>query len=156
MNPQASLQALQTVLDHAVAERDQATAHMYLSLETTRRLQSQMDQLHSYREQYRQRWGAQFRQAAAIEVVQSYQAFVTRLDHALEQLMQQLTLAQSQAQQARELLVTREQRVASVRKLLERRLLEQSRSAAAREQKHSDDRAAVARWHATPAMAANH
>ncbi len=155
MNLQASLQALQSVLDHAIAERDEVTAHMYLSLENTRRIGSQMEQLQSYREQYRQRWTAQFRQAAAIEVVQSYQAFVTRLDHAIEQLRLQLEQAQTQAQQARELLVARETRVASVRKLIERRLMEQGRTVAAREQKHSDERAAIASWHAAPSMMAN-
>ena len=155
MNLQASLQALQSVLDHAVAERDEVTAHLYMSLENTRRIGSQMVQLHSYREQYRQRWTAQFRQIAAIEVVHSYQAFVTRLDHAIEQLRLQLEQAQTQAQQARELLVARETRVASVRKLIERRLMEQGRTVAAREQKHSDERAAIASWHAAPSMMAN-
>ena len=155
MNLQASLQALQSVLDHAVAERDEVTAHLYMSLENTRRIGSQMEQLHSYREQYRQRWTAQFRQIAAIEVVHSYQAFVTRLDHAIEQLRLQLEQAQTQAQQARELLVARETRVASVRKLIERRLMEQGRTVAAREQKHSDERAAIASWHAAPSMMAN-
>lgn len=155
MNLQASLQALQSVLDHAIAERDEVTAHMYLSLENMRRIGSQMEQLQIYREQYRQRWTAQFRQAAAIEVVQSYQAFVTRLDHAIEQLRLQLEQAQTQSQQARELLVARETRVASVRKLIERRLMEQGRTVAAREQKHSDERAAIASWHAAPSMMAN-
>ena len=155
MNLQASLQALQSVLDHAIAERDEVTAHLYLRLEDTRRIGSQMEQLQSYREQYRQRWTAQFRQSAAIEVVHSYQAFVTRLDHAIEQLRLQLAQAQTQAQQARELLVARETRVASVRKLIERRLTEQGRTLAAREQKHSDERAAIASWHAAPSMMAN-
>jgi flagellar protein FliJ len=156
MNSQASLQALQTVLDHAVAERDEVTAHMYLLLENVRRLNSQKEQLYNYREEYRARWTNQFRQSAAIEVVQSYQAFVTRLDHALEQLQSQVLAAETQAQQARELLVTRETRVASVRKLLGRKLAEQSRHGAMREQRQSDERAAIARWHATPALMANH
>ena len=152
MNSQAPMQALQTVLDHAIAQRDEATAQMYLLLEGARRLNSQMEQLHSYREEYRARWTNQFRQSAAIEVVQSYQSFVTRLDHALEQLQLQRADADTKAEQARELLVARETRVASVRKLLARRLTEQARSAASREQKHSDERAAVARWHCAPAM----
>jgi flagellar protein FliJ len=156
MTHPAPLQALESVLDHAIHERDEATAQLYLNLESTRRLSAQMEQLSDYREQYRARWTAQFRQSAAIEVVHSYQAFVSRLDHAIEQLRQQLALAQTQELQARELLVSRETRVASVRKLLERRLAEQGRHAAAREQKQSDERAAIARWHAQPAMLANH
>ena len=149
------MQALQTVLDHAVAERDAATAQMYLLLEGTRRLNSQMEQLHSYREEYRARWTNQFRQSAAIEVVQSYQSFVARLDHALEQLQLQRAEADAKSQQARELLVVRETRVASVRKLLARRLAEQARCIASGEQKHSDERAAIAHWHSTPAMMVN-
>ncbi len=155
MNAPASLHALQTVLEHALAERDQATAQMYLLLENSRRLMSQKEQLHSYREEYRARWTQQFRLSAAIEVVQSYQAFVARLDHALEQLTQQLGAADAKAQQARELLLARETRVASVRKLLGRRAVEQAHVAATREQKHSDERASLARWHAAPAMMVN-
>lgn len=148
------LQGLQTVLDRAIAERDEATAHLYLCLENSRRLLSQRDQLTSYRTEYQQRWTLQFRQAAAIEVVQSYQTFMQRLDQALTQLHQQAQDADTQAQQARALLLERETRVASVRKLLERRAAEQQRHEAARDQRRSDEAAALAAWHATPTLAA--
>ena len=148
-----TLQGLQTVLDRAIAERDEATANLYLCLENSRRLLSQRDQLTTYRDEYQQRWTLQFRQAAAIEVVQSYQSFMTRLEQALTQLHLQAEAADVQSQQARALLLERETRVASVRKLMSRRVAEHERHEAARDQRHTDEAAAIAAWHSTPAMA---
>jgi flagellar FliJ protein len=150
--------ALKTLLDHATAERDEATAQLYLLLEQTRRVQSQREQLVNYRDEYQARWTQQFRQSAAIEVVQSYQTFVERLQGAIAQLDRQAAQAAANCQAARALLVERETRVASVRKLIQRRTAELQRSATLREQKAADEIAALATWHARPALtaAANH
>lgn len=143
-----ALQPLQTLLDHATAERDQATAQLYLLVEQTRRLQAQREQLASYRSDYLARWTAQFRQTAAIEVVQSYQGFVDRLNAALGQLQGQIEFAEGQTQRAREALVHKETRVAAVRQLIERRMDERHRALALREQKSSDELATAAAWRA--------
>lgn len=149
--------ALVTLLEHATAARDEATAQLYLMLEQVRRFSTQRDQLLSYRREYEARWSAQFRDKAAIEVVHSYRSFIERLNQALEQLDRQTREAEAQAQQARERLVERETRVASVRKLLERRTDERQRHLALREQKATDEMAALKHWHARPSMvAANH
>ena len=146
--------ALQTVLERAVVERDEATAQLYLSLENSRRLASQREQLVNYRTEYQARWTLQFKQLATMEVVHSYQAFVERLDHAIAQINGQADVASLQSEQARAQLLARETRVASVRKLLEKRQVEVAARSAAREQRHSDEMANLSAWHAAPAMAA--
>lgn len=154
MNPPGANAALATLLEQAVAERDEATAQLYLLIEQSRRVQAQREQLMAYREEYHARWTAQFRQSAAIEVVHSYQSFVDRLNHAIAQLDGQLAHAEAMAQAARERLVALETRVASVRKLLERRAEEQARVLARRDQKRTDEAAALALFHGRAALAA--
>lgn len=149
-----SAAALQTLLDHATAERDEATAQLYLLLEQARRVQAQREQLLAYRDEYQARWTAQFRRSAAIEVVQSYQSFVERLAHAIQQLDQQNAQADAKCHDARALLLARETRVAAVRKLLERRADDQQRAAQQREQKTTDEIASLTLWHARPALTA--
>ncbi len=146
--------ALLTLLEQATAACDEATAELYLQLEQVRRVSSQREQLLAYRHEYEARWKTQFRTSAAIEVVQSYHGFVERLNQALEQLAQQATLAEHQEAEARERFVQRETRVASVKKLLQRRDGESLRAAALLEQKASDDLAALKLWHARPASSA--
>lgn len=149
--------ALATLLEHATAARDEATAQLYLMLEQVRRFSTQRDQLLAYRREYEARWSAQFRDKAAIEVVHSYRSFIERLNQALEQLDRQTRQAEQQAQEARERLVERETRVASVKKLIERRVGERQRTLAIRDQKAADEIAALKHWHARPSMvAANH
>ncbi len=150
--------ALATLLEQVTTARDEATAKLYLQLEQVRRVSSQRQQLMAYRGEYEARWTAQFRASAAIEVVHSYQGFVARLNQALEQLEHQAVQAEQQVQQAREQLVERETRVASVKKLIERRAGEALRGTLLREQKASDDVAALALWHTRPALGvgANH
>lgn len=146
--------ALNTLLDRATAARDEATAQLYLMLEQVRRFSSQREQLLAYRGEYETRWAAQFRNRATIEVVQSYHSFVERLNQALVQLDQQVGVAESQVHEARARLVERETRVASVKKLLERHEIELQRGTALREQKATDEIAALKLWHARPALAA--
>ncbi len=155
MTTPSSQQALHTVLERAVSERDDATAQLYLRLENSRRLGSQREQLVNYRSEYQTRWTQQFKQLANMEVVHSYQAFVDRLDHAIGQLDQQAHSASSMVEQARAQLLARETRVAAVRKLMARRGAEQTQRNTAREQRHSDEMATMAAWHATPVFAAS-
>jgi flagellar FliJ protein len=153
MTPNGSNTALLTLLDQVIAERDEATAQLYLLIEQTRRIQGQREQLLAYREEYHARWTAQFRRSAAIEVVHSYQSFVDRLNHAITQLDGQLAHAETMADAARERLVALETRAASVRKLLERRAAELDLALARREQKRTDEAATLALFHGRPAMA---
>ncbi len=139
--------ALQTLLEHAERERDEALACLMQTEESSRRLRQQLEQLQAYRADYEARSPGSGGQAAPIELLRCHQGFVLRLDQALAQQSGQLQTAEHQLQLQRQRLLERETRVAAVRKLVERRLHEQQRSLARQEQKRSDEAAAQRRWH---------
>lgn len=145
--------ALQAVLKHAEGERDAALADLTRLVESQGRLRLQQDQLQTYRREYHERWTAQFRISGGAEVLQHYQGFVVRLNHALDQLAAQMELAERQTAKARDHLMDREMRVAAVRKLIERREADGVRRAAQREQRHTDELAARLAWQRAPVVA---
>jgi flagellar FliJ protein len=151
MNPDTT--ALRAVLQHAEGERDHALAQLTQLADAQTRLRSQQEQLQTYRRDYHARWTAQFRLAGTVEVMLHYQGFVERLNQALEQLDMQLEMAARQTEQAREVLMERETRVLALRKLIERRGLEQARRVAQREQRHSDELAARISLQRPPTLA---
>ena len=151
MNPDST--ALQVVLQHAEGERDLALAQLTQLADAQNRLRSQQEQLQTYRRDYHARWTAQFRLAGTADVMLHYQGFVERLNLALEQLEMQLEMTVRQTEQARELLMERETRVLAVRKLIERRGVEQARRVAQREQRHSDELAARVSLQRAPVLA---
>ncbi|WP_395699100.1 flagellar export protein FliJ [Aquabacterium sp.] len=132
---------LNTLLEQAEAERDAQAAVLRQCEAAAAQARQQIEQLNAYRAQYQQRWTSQFRQAGAIELVQCYQGFSQRLDQAITMQNQVTTQAEARVQQARAALVAHEQRVAAVRKLIERRRAEQQRLADRREQRSTDEAA---------------
>lgn len=142
----ARLSSLQTLLGHAEGERDGARAALGAAEDALARQRAQADQLAAYRQEYRQRWSAQFAQAGAPALLQHYHAFSQRLDQAIDQQARQCLGGEQRVRQARALLVEREQRVAAVRKLIERRLQALQRETDRRDQKRSDEAAQRAAW----------
>jgi flagellar FliJ protein len=118
------MDALDTLLERAIAERDQALLVLGRAEAALQRQQVQLAQLAGYRTEYHQRWAGQFSRHGAIEIVHCYQSFVQRLDEALAQQQLQVQAASAGVQRARDALLARETRAASVRKLIERRLAE--------------------------------
>ena len=134
-------QAIHTLLEVAEHQRDEAQAAMLKCEDAVRRLQQQADQLLAYRDDYRSRHPAIAGRSAGIEQLRLHQNFMQRLDQALQQQSGQLQAAQARSSSLRAALVAQEMRVASVRKLLERRG-EQTRLRESRqEQRRSDDAA---------------
>ena len=140
--------ALATVLERAEAERDLARTALQRAEESARRAQSQADQLRQYRGEYQQRWTTQFSRQGAAEIVHCYQNFMGRLEDAVTQQHQQATAAHSHLDTLRSRLVAAELRVASVKKLIERRAAEARRVLAQREQRHTDETAQQLHWRA--------
>jgi len=140
--------ALNTLLERAASERDQALAALRQADDLAGRQQAQHAQLAAYRVEYQQRWASQFRQGGAIEIMHCYQSFMQRLDEALAQQQRQVEMAAGAAQQARETLLARETRVASVRKLIERRTAEHQHATDRREQRQTDESAQQTSWRA--------
>ncbi len=150
------MSALNTLLSQAEAERNQAMAALRRAEEHVRRLRAQADQLSGYRADYQRRWAGQFSRQGTMDIVQCYQSFTQRLDEALAQQQQLTDTAQSQVPALREKLQAAEMRVASVRKLIERRQAELRHAAERHEQRQTDETAQQLRWHAGQAGRAGH
>jgi flagellar FliJ protein len=141
MSQPASLDALNLLLDRASQERDRLAGELRRGEEVLQRHRRQGEQLGAYRAEYTQRWSAQFGRGGAIEIVHCYQSFMQRLDEALAQQQRQVSAAERGVAAVREALVQAEIRVASVKKLIERRLAEQARQQARRDQRQTDEMA---------------
>lgn len=141
-----SIDPLMALLGQAERERDTAVALLQQASDNFAAAQSQADQLVAYRAEYEARFREQFRQNSSVSILQCYQGFSSRLTQAIEQQQQIAAHAERRVEQAREGLREQEMRVASVRKLLERRLTEQRIAADRRDQKQTDEFAARAAW----------
>jgi len=144
------LASLNLLLQHASAERDAALRALRGSEAAFSAALQQAEQLGQYRDQYRTRWGERFRTGGSATLVQCHQGFGQRLDQAIGLQQGQLQQVQARLAAARALVIEREQRVASVRKLIERRALEARRVADRREQRTTDEAAQRARRVLTP------
>jgi len=149
---QAALQSLQSVLQHAESERDAAATTLRQAEAAAARSDAQASQLSQYRGDYRQRWSAQFALGGTASLLHCHHGFGQRLDQAIAQQQLHCASAAQRVAQARGVLQAREQRVAAVRKLIERRLAGLRQQADRREQKQTDEAAQRAGW-AARAMA---
>jgi flagellar FliJ protein len=141
MTQAASLEALQLLLDRATQERDRLAGELRRGEEVAQRVRRQGEQLAGYRGEYLQRWSQQFGRGGAIEIVHCYQSFMQRLDEALAQQQRQIDAAEQGVAAVRQALMQAELRVASVKKLIERRQAEAQRASDRREQRQTDETA---------------
>lgn len=137
----APIETLELLRERAALERDRLTGELRHAEEVALRMRRQGEQLVAYRAEYVQRWSSQFARGGAIEIVHCYQSFMQRLDEALEQQQAKIEAAGRQAEAQRQALVQAELRVASVRKLIERRRAEFQRESQRREQRVADETA---------------
>jgi len=140
------LQPLMALLGQTESERDAALAQQQRAQAAHQAAQAQAAQLVDYRREYEQRWGQRFSSAGHIELVQSYHGFMNRLTQAVEHQARAAAQASVQLDRACAALVEREMRVASVRKLIERRVHEMQTHSARREQRQLDELSARAAW----------
>ena len=131
--------SLHTVLQHAERQRDEAQAALREAEGVIQRLQSQADQLQAYRAETNARHPAQGGRTATIELLRYHQAFMQRLEQAVAQQQAQMVLAQSRSAARRTQLLALETRVASVKKLIERRDAQDRQREAQQEQRRQDD-----------------
>jgi flagellar FliJ protein len=142
---------LHTLLQHAESERDQ-TLHSLLQAETQlQRLQQQTGQLQAYRQDTLQRGAAAHRQWSGMEQLRGHQGFLQRLDQALAQQQAAEQGVQGRCAALRQQLLAREVRVASVRRLMERRQEALNVVHARTEQRRCDEAAQQALWRNRPA-----
>ena len=140
------MQPLITLLAQSEAERDGAQAEFARLTAVHQTAALQAEQLVQYRLDYEQRWAKQFQSASTMTLVQCYRGFMQRLSLAVEQQQQACRHAAQQAGLARSSLVAHEIRVATVRKLVERRVADDLSAQARKDQKNSDEFAARSAW----------
>lgn len=131
--------ALLTLLQHETSERDRAAAALQRAREAAERARMQAEQLQQYRRDYQGRWSPQARGHSSVELLHSFRAFMQRLDDAMAQQHDQVSMLDAQCARAQAALHACERRLASLRVLIERRhalALQQQRR---REQKELDE-----------------
>lgn len=143
MNP---LQPLMALLAQTERERDEAWAAAQQAAQAQQNAVSQSEQLLAYRREYEQRWSTQFKTEGRIELLHCYRGFMDRLTQAVEQQKRIAEHATAQLERARAALAEQEMRVASVRKLIERRRRELRLTADRAEQKQTDEFGSRASW----------
>lgn len=145
-----AIATLQTLLQQAEKERDTAIAVLRQAEQLVERAEAQARQLHDYRSDYDARWTDRFRQSGTPELLHCHRGFGDRLDQAIRYQQHDAQNLGNRVQQARAVLLAREQRVAAVRKLIARRQADLVRLAERRDQRATDEaaqRAALARPH---------
>ncbi|MEK8034648.1 flagellar export protein FliJ [Ideonella sp. DXS29W] len=148
------LDLLHTLLEREKEKRDAALAEWRQAEAQERATREQADSLVTYRGEYRKRWAAQFSQRAPIEILHCYQGFIERLEQAISAQQGQVELAHGRVEAARLRLRHRETKVATVQRLIERRLQAQATREQRREQKTVDEAAQRLGWARAVSMAA--
>lgn len=139
----SSLNALMVAIDAASRKRDEARQTVQDRQRAQQAGQAQMDQLQAYAQEMRQRWGAHESQSVQPEVMFHQYQFMERLQHAMDlqtRVMADLAIRLETAQKA---LMACELRVSSLRKVVEVRRRDIALAQMRREQKETDDRAAI-------------
>ena len=140
------LQPLMSLLEQNRAERDTARAEHQRVLGAAQAAQAQAEQLVGYRREYAERFGTSFQRSGALELMQCYQGFMTRLDDAVNQQQRLAVQAGERVAAAHAELLAAEMRMASVNKLIERRRAEALLALDKREQKATDEFASRMAW----------
>lgn len=138
----ANLQTLTVLLERAEAERDEAMRAFQEAQQRASHARDQHGQLAQYRSDYQTRWTQTFAQRGTMDIVGCYQTFGLRLNQAIDQQHNVSSYADQRANMAREQLHSCELRVASIKKLLDRRRLEARQRVQRQEQKATDEMAA--------------
>jgi flagellar FliJ protein len=133
------LALLRTLLEREQKRRDEQMAAVRNAVANAEAQQQQADGLTGYRSEYCRKWSAQFQQAASIEILRSYQGFLSRLDQAIVQQQSVLEHAHRMVEAQRQRLIEREIRVKTVQRLIERREAMLAKVADRRDQKNLDE-----------------
>ena len=135
--------ALSVAVEMATRQRDEARRVLQHAQGAQRAAQDQLQVLQGYAQETENRWGMRAQATVAPEVMFHHYHFMGRLDHAaglqsgvVDDHAKRVALAQQQLRDA-------EVRLASLRKLLEKRQMEALQAQARRDQKMTDERAAL-------------
>jgi flagellar FliJ protein len=135
----ARLAPLHTLLEHEERERDGVRARALDSRAQAQQARVQAQDLERYRTEQGQRWAQRFRSLGHPEILRCHQSYMLRLDHAVAQQSAAATHAEQRADTIADALRGHEQRVAAVRKLIERQQQSMRRLEQRAEQRRDDE-----------------
>jgi flagellar protein FliJ len=141
----SAFHALIVALDLAKRRRDDAVKQLQTAQKAELAAQDQMGQLEGYVHELDGRWGMREDAYVKPEVMYHHNQFLGRLNHAMGLQTGVVIDKKAQVQQARQVLMAAEVRVASLQKLIERKQSEAARALAKQEQKQTDERASWGR-----------
>lgn len=139
----SSLNAFQVAVELAERRRDAARQALKAMQDAHQAAQAQLDQLAGYAAETQGRWGMRAGAAVQPEVMHHHYHFMGRLDHAIGLQTGVVRGQDVRVDKARQALLEAELRLASLRKVLERRRAELALQQQRREQKQTDERAAL-------------
>ena len=150
----SALRPLIALLEQAEIERDQALAQRQRAMTQLQGAQTQAQQLQVYRTDYAERYSPQLKRASTPDILRCYGGFMSRLQLAIDQQDQTVRQWQASSEKASKTLAQHELRVASVRKLIERRQQELVARQDQHERKAGDEHAMRSALRNRPAFAA--
>ncbi len=139
----SSLKAFEVAVELAERRRDAARQALKNVQDARHAAQAQLEQLTGYAAETQSRWGMKADSAMQPEVMYHHYQFMGRLDHAIGLQTGVVSGQDVRVDKARQALLEAELRLASLRKVLERRRAEVALQQQRREQKQTDERAAL-------------
>ena len=139
----SSLNALTVAVEVASRKRDEARRLLQDAQGAQRAAQDQLDQLQGYARETEGRWGMRADAAVQPEVMFHHYQFMDRLGHAVGLQNGVVADHAGRVQAATRALLDAELRLASLRKVVEKRQHDQQRQQMRREQKQTDERASL-------------
>lgn len=139
----SALSALSVAVDLAERKRDEARRLLQDALRAQQAARNQMEQLQGYAQETQNRWGVRANAHVQPEVMYHHYQFMDRLQHAMDLQATVVTGHDERITTARQALLATELRLASLKKLADKRRKEFELLQARREQKQTDERAAL-------------
>ncbi len=139
----SNLNALAVAVDVALRKRDEARRLLQDAQGAQQAAQDQLNQLQGYARETEGRWGMRADAAVQPEVMFHHYQFMDRLGHAAGLQTRVVGEHASRVQDATRNLLDAELRLASLRKVVEKRQQDHERQQMRREQKQTDERASM-------------
>lgn len=135
--------ALSVALELALRRRDEARRLLQDARNARQAAQEQLDQLEGYARETQNRWGMRPDAAVQPEVMYHHYQFMDRLNHAMGLQTGVVGSHDERVAAAEKALLDAELRLASLKKLVEKRQRDALLAQTRREQKQTDERAAL-------------
>ncbi len=139
----SALNALMVAIELATRKRDEARQVVRERQQSLAAAQGQMQQLQSYAEEMQQRWGAHEGAELKPEVLYHHNQFMQRLQHAIDLQTKVIRDQELRLQAAQQALMNTELRLSSLEKVVQMRRRDMALAQQRREQKQTDERAAL-------------